>query len=284
MSKASFRGKRSYYSGPLAEPIPWEPPLPALSYTPPAGCSPRTVDIHKAMLAEIEEHNARRASALMTAGWRKLMLLCEHFGISTDPLPPGWSRDLALSLARRHESLFIKGSTRKCSEIFAAYEVDPDQHEGDADLALALALAHKHVPGLNYSHPEPAKSRLDTIQLVDLALAALAVKEHLTQRGEEVSDRKVASVLRSPAKLASSIPQPDAEAIAGMIETKGNDERGNPRPLSDRAIRGYLRQMREAWNAFRDGRANSLQVQFVEEVLPLLHRLSRQGDEEAGQI
>ena len=69
-----------------------------------------------------------------------------------------------------------------------------------------------------------------------------------------------------------------------MIEDNGNNDKVNPRPLSDRSLREYLRQMREAWNAVRDGRATLLQVQFVEEVLPLLHKWSRQQDEEAGQI
>lgn len=284
MSKASSRGRRSHYSGPLAEPIPWEPPLPVLADTPPAGCSPRTAEIHKAMMAEIEEHNACRARGLWTAEWRKLMLLCEHFGISIDPLPPGWSRDLALCLARRHESLFTKGSKRKYSEIFAAYGIDPDQQEGDADLALALALAHKHVPGMSYSAPEAAQSRLTTHQLASLAIASTAVRKHLREAGEQESDRQVAAILFTPDRLASIIPMPAANGIALMIENSGNDDQTNPSPLSDTALRVYLRQMREALTAVRAGHGTKLQVQFVEEVLPLLHGLSRQGDEEAGQI
>lgn len=284
MSKASSRGRRSHYSGPLAEPIPFEPTLSTRADAPAAGCSPGTADFHKAAVAEIKEHNARRAREQLTAQYRKLMLLCEQFGISIDPLPPGWSRDLALCLARRHESLFTKGSTRKYSEIFAAYGIDPDQQERDADLALALSIAHKHVPGLSYSHPVPAGSRLDTVRLASLALAVEAIREHLRQAGKQVSDRQVSLVLRSPERLASIIPKTAAEPLTDFTNTSGNKDKVNPRPLSDTAIRGYLRQMREAWNAVRDGRATLVRVQFVEEVLPLLRGLSPQGDEEVGQI
>ena len=42
----------------------------------------------------------------------------------------------------------------------------------------------------------------------------------------------------------------------------------------------YLKLMRDAWKAVGEGNADTLQVQFVEEVLPLLHRLA---DEAAGQ-
>lgn len=285
MTKTSPRRRRSHYSGPLAEPMFWEPPLPALTDTPPAGCSPQTAEIHTAMKVEIKEHNARQIKAVLEAQLRKLILLCEHFGISTYPLRPGWSRDLALCLARRHEFLFAKVSNRTYSEIFATFGIEPDRHDGDADLALALALAHKHVPGLAFSHSQPSQRRLETLHLTKLVFAGVAVRNHLQQAGKSTADRQVAKILLSTEELQSIIPKLAANAVAEIVKNSGNDDRGKSRSLSERTLRDYLRQMREAVPAIRAGSATALQDQFVTEVLPLLHHLTRKSDASgAGQI
>lgn len=274
MSKDSCR-KRSYYSGPLAKPIPWEQPLPELAEPPPLGCNPRIADIHNAVRVEISRHNACQFRQGLMARLQKLMLLCEHFDIRTDPLPPGWSLELAVALARRHESLFTRGGETKILRIFAAYGIDPDQSE--AHTILALELAQKHVPGMSYGQPNRAKSRLDTVQLASLFMAVVLIEQHLKQVGERVSDRQVAAILADHSKLASIIPCPAADAIANMLKTTGNNDRGNPSPLSIEALRGYLEQMRNAWKAVGEGNATALQVRFVEEVMPLF---TRQHDEE----
>lgn len=285
MIKAPRRRKRSYYSGSLAKPISWQPLLPVLADTPPEGCSAQTADFYRALVAQAKAQNFRQTLAELDALFHKIMLLCEHFGINTRPRPSGWTRDLALNLARRHEGLFAKGSNRTISEIFATFEIDPDQHEGDADLVLALALARKHVPGLTFSDPKPAQARLDTLQMTKVAVAAATVRHHLQQTGKVVSDRKVAEILQSTEQLSSIMPKLAADAIAEIVNNSGNDDRERTRPLSYTALRNYLRQMREAVPAVRAGSATAFQDQFVAEVLPLLHQLTWKSDASgAGQI
>jgi hypothetical protein len=88
----------------------------------------------------------------------------------------------------------------------------------------------------------------------------------------------VAAVLQDPIRLRTIIPQPAADHITRLLRASGNKRRTNPAALSDRALREYLRQIREVWAADREGRASSTQCQYLEEVVPRLRGMVERAE------
>jgi hypothetical protein len=198
----------------------------------------------------------------------------DHFGI--DISRPGWERDLVASLGKRHErALLFKGKGVAVSALFEKYNIDPGQER--ADLDLSFHIASTYVPGFQLAEPCRPEGRFTTRDFVGLAMAVDAVREHLRQREPTTSDRAVAAVLQDPKRLRTIIPQRAADQITRILGTSGNDRRGHAAPLSDTALRGYLRQMREARVAYREGRASMFQRQYVEEVLPSLREMAERA-------
>ena len=130
--------KRTYYTGALAEPIGWVPTTlpPGMDEWSPDRCPPEHVE-------KIRQYCLRNHAAQRKAFYCNFIALTNHFGI--DRSRPGWGRDLALSLARRHEPGLFRGETVSYAELFKKYGIDPDQP--DADFALAIKLACRTCPG-----------------------------------------------------------------------------------------------------------------------------------------
>jgi hypothetical protein len=84
------------------------------------------------------------------------------------------------------------------------------------------------------------------------------------------------------------MPKAAADEITQTLALLGNADRGAPRPLSERALREYLAQLRTAWSAYKAGTATPFQKQFVREVIPLLLSLGKSKSSKltdlAGQI
>lgn len=283
MSRATKKRKRGYYTGALAEPIEWAPPiLPPGKFAQITEDWPSKVSENwRTAVERAQQEDARNRELELCASVSKLVTLTEHF--SVDRSRPGWSRNLALSLAQRHEpGLKRRAGVFAYAELFAMYGIDPDQP--DADFPLALALAQQHVPGMRFKPPEPRQSRLSTTDLIRFTLAVVAVYEHLEQTTGRSSDRKVVAILRDPRRLQKIVVAAVASEVTRLIQSGGNGGRFERGPLSDRAIRSYLRQMRTALPDTREGRATTFQQQFVCEVLPFIFTAARIDAREPGQI
>ena len=87
--------------------------------------------------------------------------------------------------------------------------------------------------------------------------------------------REVVAVLMDPGRLKAIIPAPAADRITNFIQSNGNARNHAPGSLSDTTLRNYLRQMKTAWSAYCSYSEKGLQRQFIEEVLPLLRRMSQ---------
>jgi hypothetical protein len=272
MSGGRFR-KRKWYSGELAKPL--RPLFPNLSLLPPVACERDEADAWALVREWTRRHNAQTVGRGLTELLKKLIALADHFGI--DISRPGWERDLVASLGKRHErALLFKGNGVAVSALFEKYNIDPGRERADLDLVLQLASAH--VPAFRFAEPRRLKGRFSTLDFVGFVMAVAAVQEHLRQRGAKVSDRAVAAVLQNPKRLRTIISQRDADHVTRLLRTTGNDRRGHDAPLSDRAVRDYLRQITEARTAHREGRASTFQRQYIEEVVPtILHMADRAG-------
>lgn len=209
--------------------------------------------------------------------------LLAHHGISTNT--PGWSRDLALRLAWIHErGLLEAGGGISICRVFEHYGVDPTADE--SDLLLALELASKHVPAFAVVTPVERKPRIEPCDMAHLAITAATVTAALesTGRSRDTLQRAVARVLRDPKELEKYVDSSWVGRMSRILNEYGNDERTNPKPLSDRALRTYLSDMEKAWSAYQLGKANPFQKQFVEVVLPmLLGPAQNQSPDHAGQ-
>lgn len=282
MSKVMRQRKRPYYKGTLAEPMEFLLPiLPTGKLPEPAAdWSTRQVEIWRAAVDRARQEDARNFWIGARLSLDQLVALCDDFGINRSR--PGWSRDLALSLARRHEPDFMRGTCVSYAELFARYGIDPDQPDSDFD--LALALARQHVPGMRLEPSEPPRGRLSTIDFIQFTLAVVNVSEHLRQSIGSSSDRNVVKILIDPIQLKRIIPTTLAAVVTRIIQSSGNGGRFAAGPLSDTALRSYLRQMRTAWNDYCEDRATTFQQQFVLEVLPFISRASRTANREPGQI
>jgi hypothetical protein len=257
--------KRAYYKGDLARPV----------------VSETASDLSKVnelfpveVAAFLRERNSRLLTAQFVGTFGKLSLLCTEFGI--DSSRPGWARDLALSLARRHLPERFAGPGVDYSSLFTIYGLDP--HALEADFSLALKLAFDHVPGFAIRAPVRPKGPLATIDFVRFALAVVTVQEHLRDTPRGASNRHVAETLLDARRLKRILSPGEIKEITRILRSAGNLRRGQPGRLSETALRKYLREMREAWRAYSEARATPFQAQFVEEVLPIAYDLSTGRD------
>ena len=266
--------KRGFYTGELAKPLQCRPFLPKQRLPAPPAYSP---ELHAWTVVpqEVRGENVRLLGAGLTELLKKLIALEDHFGI--DSSRPGWERDLSLSLGKRHEpELLFRGKGVALSALFEKYKIDAGEEQ--ADLELSFQLASAHVPAFRFAEPRRLKGRFSTLDFVGFVMAVAAVQEELRQRGAKVSDHAVAAVLQNPKRLGTIISQRDADHVTRLLRTSGNDRRGHRAPLSDRAVRGYLRQIRKAWTAYREGSASTFQRQYIEEVVPtILHMADQAG-------
>lgn len=180
----------------------------------------------------------------------RLDALCKFFDI--DRTQRGWPRDLVLRLAQRHEPKSSHGLS--LASLFARHSIDP--YEQNADLTLVYRLAEKYVPGFSTKMDPTIKiSRFSRIELLSIVSAVSAIRYKLEQQGVKPSDSKVASILLNE-KTCSKVLNPNLAAfLTSIISGKGNRRihSGNQQSsLSQRALTGYLRQMRQAANNFTD--------------------------------
>lgn len=273
--------KRAYYTGELAQPMAYVPPIipPGKLAGPTEDWPPALAETWRIAVEKARQEDAREFWNGAILSLRRLVALSDHFNI--DRSLPGWSRNLALSLAYRHEPDLNRGAGVLYAELFARYGIDPNQP--DADFPLALALAERHVPGLRLESRKSRQSRLSTIDLIRLVFAVVEVREHQKQASGEGSDREVVAILMDNKRLRSIIPVAAADEVTSMIKSHGNDRRNMNGSLSDRTLREYLRQMKSARQCYREGTANDFQKQFVDEVLPFLHNPSGTDTQERGQ-
>ena len=247
---------RAYYTGELAKPMEYVPPI-----LPPGKLAGLTEDWPPALaqtwqiaVEQAGQEDAREFWNGAILSLRRLVALSDHFGI--DRSQPGWSRNLALCLACRHEPDLKRGACVLYAELFAKYGIDPDQP--DADFPLALALAERHVPGMRLEPRKRPESRLSTNDLIQFTFAVVEVGEHLKQASGKSSDREIVAILMDTKRLRSIIPVAAADGVTGMIKSRGNDRRNTDGSLSDKTLREYLRQMRTAWQCYREGTATAL--------------------------
>ena len=137
---------------------------------------------------------------------------------------------------------------------------------------------------MSFKDPEPAKSRLTTIEFIQFAIAVTAVHRHLIQTVGKCSNRQVVAILLDPTRLRSILEPTGAEGVIGMIKSRGNAGRYGKGSLSNKTLRDYLRQMRTAWQDYCAGRANAFQQQYINEVLPFIVTAARTNNEQGGQI
>jgi hypothetical protein len=197
MSTAEMnKRKRGYYNGRLAQPYEWEQPFPV----------PQTLDGLKQALAvaspeivkRVLDDNLTILISFQSEYIQKILDLCDQFRI--DHSLTGWSRDLALNLAQRHEPSFKKNQNIAYAKIFPEYEIDPQAP--DADLNLAMALACKHV----FKEPIPRKTRFKSGQPLSLFLAYICLRGHFERQNRQISDRHAVRILMDSKRLRSIIP------------------------------------------------------------------------------
>ena len=233
----------------------------------------------------------------------RLKALCDHFGISQTR--SGWERDLALSLARRHEPWVFEGPHVRFAELCRKLDVDPESSGRD----LALQLGRLHVPGFRMRAPKVPDQlymclqpsipglrpgdraltydRLSTRDMVYLFFAAGLAREYLKHSGERDSDRRVAQlILNDPAFFD---PAPEfAREVAAIVQNRGNrkaGKRGLENRVSDRVLREYLALMRTAYSRLQQGNASEFQRRYLLDALPMAMELVRAWEtERTGQI
>lgn len=200
--------------------------------------------------------------------WGKILRLFEHFAL--DIAMPGSERDLALSLARRHEPEFLDGATVNYGALFEKYGIDPLADR--ADLLLAFELAQAHI--IRWAHPAPRKSRFETTELTTLVIAIAVISKGVGAHRGDPKARRVARILCDDTLLRKLVPESAAEAIRLSLARRGNKGRARQGPegvLSQLTIeKTYIPDLWDAQRAVVEGRANAFQKQIVYDVLPYL--------------
>ena len=185
------------------------------------------------------------------------------------------SKDLALSLAYRHEQdLLVQGNRICYAALCERYGVNPDK-EG-SDTSLALALAHKYVGseiGPSRRRPDDWGTKFNTLELTTLVIAVGSVKDHLHRNGERASVRAIAECLQDEKRLARVIPKKAAEAVHAIFLRRGNKSRGMSKPLSDTRLRQLIGEMQTLLIALGARELTPVQMQLYFSVIPLLDGL-----------
>lgn len=199
----------------------------------------------------------------------------EHFGINFSD--PGAHRDIALSLAFRHErDLLIRGPRIQYSAICERYGVKPD--EEDADHSLALALITKHVWGERPTGEATfrdwqAETGFTTADLTKLYTTFLVVEQHLSADGKPPAVRAVSNLLRDQKKLAAIIPRRASDAIHAILVGVGNRAKGEAKKLGDTRMREIIEEMRDLRQACEKRKYTPLQLQLLFAVWPIIDSL-----------
>lgn len=182
-----------------------------------------------------QELVATQKTGDMQAYCERISALVAHFGL--DMRRPGWDRDLALSLAIRHEREALGERGTFISAVFRKYDLDPTT---DDDFSLALQIAFKHVPGFSLRPPDEVSCRLTVLEFVRFFIAVAAIREHAKASGTSFSDRQVAEILLNKNKLSQVLPPIATDKLCEIISGKGNRKRLRKERLSGRTIRQYL--------------------------------------------
>lgn len=258
------RGRPRTYKGLLREPMKFAPQRlePGKSYEPGQGWPPHLEASWRAYVEKRRREDQRDRLRNFTELLDRITALQNHFGI--DPSDPGSHLDLALMLSQKHERELIAAG--RFSRVFQKYGLDPT--ESDQYFPLAVKIAKQHVPGFANS-PEEKERRPGVIAMAGLWLADNIISEKLSEAGIGPKVAKVAQILQEPNRLKQYLAPVAAESIAEVIRDSGNDSRGKPSPLSDRALRQYISSMRSAGQAYFRGQPDGFQIQFVEKVVPL---------------
>lgn len=271
-------GKRSSrqwcYDDILRIPMPMEPSVAdALASASIEGSDPEAIETWRQLVQDAQERDRKNLMSGLRGFLDRIQALGEHFQIEGDWSKPGWDRDLALSLAMRHEPDHFTGGAITLSQVFRKYDIDPDSPS--ADWLLVFKLAEKHV---FREPPKPKESRFSLQDFDNLAIAIAVVSAKLGASRDQPKAAAVARILTTPAELRKWIPPKAADHVARTIATKGNDGHNRASPagsISQSTIeKRYIPQLWTAQRAYMKGNATAFQRQFVEDVLPFLSRYS----------
>jgi hypothetical protein len=201
--------------------------------------------------------------------WQGVLAVYDHFGIEFSA--PGAHKDLALSLAFRHERKELLQGQRVCYRALCErYGVDPD--EPLAEVTLAYKLMNRFVRR-EKKQSEPSTNpgtRFATNELILLMVAVARAKEHLVNNGKNVSVRAIARCLRDRDCLAGIFSL--AESIQAILSRRGNKAKGIPQPLSDRRLRQIINEIEMLEAPVRDRKLSDLQPQLFIGISELLTR------------
>jgi hypothetical protein len=194
--------------------------------------------------------------------------LFEHFDI--DASAPGAWRDLALSLAFRHERHLILTGERFCfAALCQRYGVNPD---GDDDcVKLALDQAKKYV----WDEIDADSDNLDDwgtrLSSADLACLVMGVVSARAYIGTSASVRKIAALLQDRNRLQNVVPKAAAESIQLVLARRANIGRdGLPKSPDSWLRHKLIPQIEGLPAALRSGGLSRLQMQLWLKVLPTL--------------
>lgn len=189
---------------------------------------------------------------------KRLDALHRHYGI--DPSHPGSSKDLALTLAVRHEQFRGEHGRVTFWQLYNKYGIDPASP--DADKELVLQLAEKHIKGFEIVQRIPRGQNRQTVWSNDqlLALFSLTAKIGLALRireGRSPSARGIAKVIVSPTRPNGITSDVWEEAKELRRQCYGN------RKLSYDTVRKDVGSILKARESYLDGKANHLQSQLI---------------------
>ncbi len=219
---------------------------------------------------ETRKQELRAMSASMRALFDHFEFAISDSADCWDLAPSVW-RDIALSLAYRHEKeLLVRGKQIICySALYGKYGVDPDDFE-NADRELVFKLAAKYV----WPEVDPQSEQLDdwgtrwsTPDLARIVRAILAVANVLKGRGKKASARAIADALQDKKALASIIPKKAADDVHALLLHHGNKVSLRKSPKS------WLRKTLIPPVLYPPGKPTTpLQQQLYFAVLPLVCR------------
>ncbi|MFM9847336.1 MAG: hypothetical protein ACKVP3_09250 [Hyphomicrobiaceae bacterium] len=182
---------------------------------------------------------------------------------------PGAARDVALAMAQRHEPVLMSAKAASLSAVFLKYGLDPD---ANMDFQLVLALAGAYVPGFTRAYPvAPRRHRVRTRDVAILVLCIAEVADYLD--GPETGDLTITKAMTDPKTITKVVGPHMAGALQNVLARIGNRERGeHPRQLSKSALRGYVRQIRQARKALSEGTLTGFQEQVLFRAVPAIRR------------
>ena len=205
--------------------------------------------------------------------WQLVLAVYAHFGIEFSA--PGAHKDLALSLAFRHErNLLVQGGRICYAALCERYGVDPD--EQGAEVTLVFALVRKYVEREKSDGPlrsDDWGTRFSTVELASLTMAIGEVKDHLLGKNEDASVHAIARCVQDQKRLAGIVSDKAAKYVHGIMLRRGNKSKGVPKPLSEKSttrLRQIIHDMQTLEVALRSRKLTAVQMQLYFSVIPLL--------------